>query len=300
MTAQVIPARFALRRRTAAAWAALNEVLQKGEPGVEIDTGFRKSGNGVTAWNDLDYELSGHMDMTGLADGKCMAWDAARGLWAPANRGAVYMPGVGIDIDDSNPEEPVISSTLGSISIDSWVSTYAGLPSPPPTGLTTYLVSSDGRIYVWNGSAWPASGKGIQAGRTTYASVVPGAANFSTVSGTGLVLASQISTVEADDDGLWDAINKRFVVALAGVYSLTAQFRTVAAATLNPYIRVNGRYVSISPAPQSFDHSTFVTVKLAAGDVVELWFYHVGSVALLGTSDTDFGAVQRFNILGPL
>lgn len=161
MTGQVIPARFALRRRTAAAWAALNEVLHKGEPGVEIDTGFGKSGDGTTPWNELPYELSGHMDMTGLTDGKCMAWDASRGLWTPANRGAVYQPGLGVDIDDTDPEAPVISSTLGSIHIDGRVATYGDLPAPPPSGVTTYYVEADQLIYIWDGSAWPDEDAGV-------------------------------------------------------------------------------------------------------------------------------------------
>jgi Major tropism determinant N-terminal domain/Collagen triple helix repeat (20 copies) len=49
---------FKLRRGTAAAWMAMNPVLQTGEPGVEIDTQKLKIGNGVSAWLDLGY-LSG-------------------------------------------------------------------------------------------------------------------------------------------------------------------------------------------------------------------------------------------------
>lgn len=54
-----------LRRGTAAAWTAANPVLASGEPGVETDTGRQKVGDGVTAWNDLDYvqelELAAHL-----------------------------------------------------------------------------------------------------------------------------------------------------------------------------------------------------------------------------------------------
>lgn len=45
-----------LRRGTEEAWAAANPVLAPGEPGVEIDTGREKLGDGTTAWNDLPYK----------------------------------------------------------------------------------------------------------------------------------------------------------------------------------------------------------------------------------------------------
>jgi hypothetical protein len=44
-----------LRRDNAAAWTAANPILAQGEPGVELDTGKFKVGNGTSAWNDLTY-----------------------------------------------------------------------------------------------------------------------------------------------------------------------------------------------------------------------------------------------------
>lgn len=49
---------FKLRRGTAAAWLAADPILQSGEPGVEIDTGKLKIGNGIAKWTELGY-LSG-------------------------------------------------------------------------------------------------------------------------------------------------------------------------------------------------------------------------------------------------
>jgi hypothetical protein len=49
---------FKLRRGTAAQWMAVNPVLHPGEPGVEIDTGKLKIGNGASHWLELGY-LSG-------------------------------------------------------------------------------------------------------------------------------------------------------------------------------------------------------------------------------------------------
>lgn len=43
------------RRGTAAEWTSVNPVLADGEPGLETDTDKMKTGDGVTAWNNLAY-----------------------------------------------------------------------------------------------------------------------------------------------------------------------------------------------------------------------------------------------------
>lgn len=48
---------FKLRRDTAAEWASENPRLAAGEPGVELDTGKFKIGDGVRSWADLPYFL---------------------------------------------------------------------------------------------------------------------------------------------------------------------------------------------------------------------------------------------------
>lgn len=50
-----ISVRFRVRRRTAASWTALNEVLLDSELGLESDTDRFKFGDGVTGWNALPY-----------------------------------------------------------------------------------------------------------------------------------------------------------------------------------------------------------------------------------------------------
>ena len=47
--------RFRLRRRTAADWTSVNEILLDGELGVETDTRRAKLGDGATLWNALPY-----------------------------------------------------------------------------------------------------------------------------------------------------------------------------------------------------------------------------------------------------
>jgi len=53
-----MPSKIQIRRDTAANWTASNPVLALGEPGLEIDTGSIKYGNGSTAWNSLPYSSS--------------------------------------------------------------------------------------------------------------------------------------------------------------------------------------------------------------------------------------------------
>lgn len=47
--------RFRLRRRSAANWTSINEVLLLAEMGLETDTRKFKFGDGATAWNSLPY-----------------------------------------------------------------------------------------------------------------------------------------------------------------------------------------------------------------------------------------------------
>ena len=49
-----------LRRDTSANWEGTNPILAQGEPGVELDTKKMKVGNGIQAWNDLDYVAGGN------------------------------------------------------------------------------------------------------------------------------------------------------------------------------------------------------------------------------------------------
>lgn len=53
--ANVITTTFKLKRGTAARWAEVNPILEKGEPGFVYDSNLLKIGDGVTPWNDLPY-----------------------------------------------------------------------------------------------------------------------------------------------------------------------------------------------------------------------------------------------------
>ncbi len=65
---------------TAAEWISANPVLLSGEWGKETDTGKMKNGDGVTAWNSLDYSVLSDLEtildskITGTTDQICKAW----------------------------------------------------------------------------------------------------------------------------------------------------------------------------------------------------------------------------------
>lgn len=58
---------FRFQRGTAARWTELNPILGAGEPGVELDTGKFKMGDGMNPWNDLEYFLT-ESYITGLIE----------------------------------------------------------------------------------------------------------------------------------------------------------------------------------------------------------------------------------------
>lgn len=53
--AEIIKTTFQFRRGTASVWGRNNPILQRGEPGFEIDTHKLKVGDGQTEWNNLPY-----------------------------------------------------------------------------------------------------------------------------------------------------------------------------------------------------------------------------------------------------
>jgi len=136
--------RFKLRRGTAADLADVNEVPLEGEIVYETDQGLAdgkykvKIGDGVTHYNDLAY--------VSLGDGV-----------------ESVVPGGGIAVDATDPKNPIVSSTLGSIALSGRAATYAALPSGLGSGDAgkAYYVESDGLIYIWDGTSYPDEGDGV-------------------------------------------------------------------------------------------------------------------------------------------
>ena len=125
---------FALRGDTLARWTSFNPVLADRELVLETDTNRFKIGNGVTAYVSLPY--GGIVGPTGPS--------GAGGPTGPT--GAIGATG---------PQ----GAQGTSINLKGTVATVGNLP---PTGNTVndaYIVTADGDLYVWTGSAWNSVGQ---------------------------------------------------------------------------------------------------------------------------------------------
>lgn len=63
---------IALNLKTSVQFTSENPILLKGQEGYETDTRKRKVGDGVTAWNDLEYDVASGTETetsTGNIDG---------------------------------------------------------------------------------------------------------------------------------------------------------------------------------------------------------------------------------------
>lgn len=53
-----------VKRALAADWVAVNPILAQGEPGLELDTGRVKYGDGIRTWNNIPYVGKGVVTVT--------------------------------------------------------------------------------------------------------------------------------------------------------------------------------------------------------------------------------------------
>ncbi|EHK80486.1 hypothetical protein [Rhodococcus pyridinivorans] len=135
-------ARIQLRRGTATEWAAENPVLAPGEVGVELDTGYMKVGNGTATWTARPYQqgprgLSAYeVAVAGGFEGTESQWLASLASTVPGP------PGDGLQIDGT-------------------VATYADLPAGGVVEGEMWLTLDTGRLYIYDGTAFPPEVDGI-------------------------------------------------------------------------------------------------------------------------------------------
>jgi hypothetical protein len=108
--------RFRLRRRLAAAWAALNEILLDSEIGLASDSRELKVGDGETAWNDLDpleagMQLGrmGDVNTAARADGLSLVWDETAGKHVYEAGGVSHHGALTGLADDDHPQYALVS-----------------------------------------------------------------------------------------------------------------------------------------------------------------------------------------------
>jgi hypothetical protein len=92
---------FLLRGGNAADWAAVNPILRAREPGVEVDTGRMKIGNGIDHWLDRPYVGGGSGGGSGVeytqADPQA-SWNFVHGLGRRPDV-SVYVAGEQVEAD---------------------------------------------------------------------------------------------------------------------------------------------------------------------------------------------------------
>lgn len=99
---------FKLRRDIAADWTSINPVLSAGEPGVELDTGKVKIGNGVQSWTDLPYFLD-EVDVAALVT-QLIEEAVLEGVPGPAGKSAYQ---VAVDNGFVGTEAAWLASLVG-------------------------------------------------------------------------------------------------------------------------------------------------------------------------------------------
>jgi|GEM_PF-3316490 len=82
---------------------------------------------------------------------------------------------------------------VSGIVLSGRVATYSALPSTGLSAGNAYLVDADGLIYVWSGTAFPASGSGMYVG--SVAGPVPLSAGF-TAFGAGLTITDKVGRLQ--------------------------------------------------------------------------------------------------------
>jgi len=138
MAATAIDYRFVVRRGTAAAWTASNQVLLQGEFGLETDTNMLKMGDGSTAWNSLAYWLPGQ-----LSKALDTAFSAAQGavLYRDASAWKALAPGAAGQVLQSG----------GANANPSWATPSSGGGSGGGGGTKT-IVQKNSNSYLNNGN----------------------------------------------------------------------------------------------------------------------------------------------------
>ncbi len=112
------PIRIQTRRDTAANWASVNPTMGMGEIGYETDTGKFKFGDGVTAWNGLEYAGGGAISgrTTGaetVADGGTIAHGLGASPTTVHATGSIPTEFVAVTAKDATTFTVAIKTNLG-------------------------------------------------------------------------------------------------------------------------------------------------------------------------------------------
>lgn len=106
MSVKQVNTKALLRNDTATNWATNNPILGAGELGIESDTNKFKFGDGITAWNNLNY-------VVGVSLG---GYEGTTGIFAPDNREPRYVNDYSLLITDALGMEMQANRALAIVS----------------------------------------------------------------------------------------------------------------------------------------------------------------------------------------
>lgn len=128
-----------LRRATAAEWTTANPTLAEGELAVETDTKYFKIGDGITAWNSLNYgglQGADGVDGSGLSIATTQPTSPANGdLWWSNEDGNLY-----VYYDDGTSQQWVAVNSP---------SVHVGTTAPAGYQGQLWFDSTEGKTYIY-------------------------------------------------------------------------------------------------------------------------------------------------------
>lgn len=168
---------FRFQRGSANRWTELNPTLGSGEPGVEVDTGLFKIGDGNTPWVDLEYYLT-EPYVTGLIE-VMLAEEPSDPIYVPFGRVGnltvftgprIYFPDT---VDFLGATITVTTAPTGSSAIFKVLKNGVDVYSIDPTISATEFLASAGTLL--DPTTFTARTDYLQVQCTQVGSTVPGA-----------------------------------------------------------------------------------------------------------------------------
>ncbi len=205
------------RRDTSANWASANPVLQLGEVGHETNTRKYKLGDGVTAWNDLDYSNPAGVTTVNGRDGDVTLTAADVGLGAADNTSDANKP-------VSGPQQAALDGKVDAAYVAAAIAAAQALQRPVGS---IYLSVDPTNPSAFFGGTWIAWGEGrvpvgFDSGQTEFDTVEEtGGEKTHTLTVAELPTHSHPVRTYAADSGSGEFASQRVNVAPGDVSSST-------------------------------------------------------------------------------
>jgi hypothetical protein len=141
--------RFQLRRHLAAEWTALDEILLKGEPGFETDTGKLKIGDGSSRWSALSYVSVDHSNANDPTSDEKAAMAGTSGTPGSSNK---YV--TNDDARNTDARTPTSHTHAATVSPFLQKTTAEMNAIASPTEGMAVWNTTEHQLYVYDGVGW--------------------------------------------------------------------------------------------------------------------------------------------------